>query len=210
MRDDDATAVALGLGILALSGFRTVPWGAPEHWLWPVPPRRIGDVMYRASISDPWGTQRPDGRTHRGVDIMYRRRSKTDLVAEYPPRSSSGSPMHFAPWGTPIVAARDGIVWSCARTPRGWTIVLSHGRPFATYYTHLEVPVFPEHARGVNTATGKPTPVRRGDGLGVMGWDPMDPAKLRHLHFAVWVGGGESAAANPETAMRTWPISKGA
>jgi len=192
----------LALALMAIR--RRVDWGAPSLWVWPVPSMVIGGVRYDAVISDGVGTDRPDGASHRGVDIMYRRRSARDLP-QYP-TSDGHSPGHVAPPFTPVLAARAGTIWSVAYTPRGWTVVISHdGSTFATYYTHMQSVAFPAHRKGVNLATGQPTVIGRGDYIGAVGWDPMDKSKTRHLHFAVWAGGPESHAVDPEPAMKTWP-----
>lgn len=201
--DEDMLVIGLLVVGAATLGRKSVPWGPPTSWVWPVPDATINGVIYPAVISDGWGTDRPDGKIHRGVDVMYRRRTPRDL-SEYPNRTPEGTQMHVAPPHAPILAARDGVIWSVAKTPRGWTIVISHGKPFATYYTHLESAAFPVHKDGVSVATGKPTKVRAGDYLGPMGWDPLDKSRTRHLHFAVWVGGAEESAVDPESAIVKW------
>lgn len=181
---------------------RRVEWGA--GWVWPVPSFRAKDgTVYDAVISSGIGTPRGAG-LHRGVDVMYRRRSRSDRP-EYKPKTSDGSPMHFAPPLTPVVAARDGVIWSASKTPRGWSVVIDHGKPFATYYTHLDHLAWPDaFANGRSVATGARKRVKAGDVIGSMGADPQDKAKLRHLHFAVWHGGTDSHAVDPEPAMREW------
>lgn len=193
-------ALALGLAFLR----RSVPWGDPAAWLWPLPAVRLPDSsVYQPVISDGIGTPRPGGRTHAGVDLCYRRRSPSDLLAAFPPGSPGGTKMHFAPSGVPVLAARAGKVWSVQRTARGWAVVLDHGKPWATFYTHLASCALPLHARGVSTATGKPTLVQRGDVLGVMGADPMQgPRAFRHVHFEAW---HEGAAVDPAAALASWP-----
>lgn len=192
----------VALAALSLVKRRPVEWGA--GWMWPVPDAIIGGNLYRPVITDGFGSPRPGGRLHTGVDVMYRRRTALDQSLRYPPRTPSGSAGAFAPEGTPIVAARAGRVWSAKRTPRGFAVVLDHGTPFETFYQHLDVLVFPEHRHGVNVATGKPTPIKAGDLLGTMGFDPLDPQRLRHLHFAVWLNGNDDAAIDPKQAMESW------
>lgn len=156
MNDEDLIAI----GVLAMLLLRDMPdWGG--GWVWPVPDKgnNPGD---RPLITNPF-----DRARHRGVDIMY--------------RSPTGT--YNAPVGTPIVAAKDGRVWSTGRTDRGYNVVLDHGPPFATFYQHLEL---------VNVDRGQQ--VKAGDIIGQMGVDPTDPQGLRHLHFeAWWRGAGESA-----------------
>lgn len=191
----------LAVGAVVAFLRRRVTW--PVGWMWPVPSLKTKDgARYDAVISDGVGTARGDA-VHRGVDIMYKRRTSTDRP-EYK-QGTDGTRGFFAPPLTPIVAARDGVVWSAGNTPRGWTVVLDHGKPWATYYTHMEHTPFPAHAQGVNTATGHATPVKAGDVIGFMGYDPMDAAKLRHLHFAVWHGGTDEDAIDPADEMTKWP-----
>lgn len=204
MKPDELLVLALLGGVLLLR--RSVPWGDPISWLWPLPAVRLPDgAAYPPVISDGIGTARPGGRTHAGVDVCYRRRSSTDLLAEFPVGKPGGSRRHFAPPGVPVLAARDGVVWSVQRTARGIMVVVDHGRPWATMYQHLASSALPAHARGVATSTGQPTRVRRGDVLGVMGADPVQGAgAFRHLHFEVW---HEGDPVDPAGAMASWPRS---
>jgi len=201
MRDED-TLLLVALGVLLVSG-KSYP--APDlgpGWVWPIPPLDAGGVLYKPTVSDGLGTARPGGRIHEGVDVMYRRRQLGDQPG-WRAGSSDGTPHYFAPPMTPILAARAGAVWSVKRTARGWSVVIDHGKPWASFYQHLESTGLPEHAGGKNVATGKPTLVHAGDILGVMGWDPLDAAKLRHLHFEVW-DGAPTSPVNPEPSMRHW------
>lgn len=187
-------------GILAAVGLlrRRVNWGS--GWVWPVPTLRIGGVSYAPVISDGTGSPRPGGAVHRGVDIMFQRRSATDRP-EFAPGTQDGTRMFFAPKGTPVLAAKDGKLWSAELTPRGWTVVIDHGKPFATYYTHMEslnVPTSTPRARN-------PVAIKAGDVIGYMGGDPMERTHLRHLHFAVWYEGTDANAVDPADAMRSWP-----
>lgn len=190
--------VLLGLAAV-LSGKRSaLPWG--DGWMWPVPPARYPDgVTYAPVISQEYRQA-----SHAGVDIMYRRRTTQDRP-EVPP-GPDGTPRYFAPPGTPVVAARDGIVWSVDRSPRGWQVVIDHGKPWATYYQHLASVKLAPHAAGKPTAGGPPTVIRAGEQIGNMGGDPLDaPQHLRHLHFAVWFNGaGDAASVDPAGAMASW------
>ena len=91
-----------------------------------------------------------------------------------------------APVGTPVVAAKDGRVWSTGRTARGWNVVLDHGTPFATFYQHLE-----------RVDVERAAVVKAGDMLGLMGADPTDPGGLRHLHFETWWRGASENSVDP-------------
>jgi len=137
-------------------------------------------LMGRRSI--PWGsgwvwpvsgvsklTQEFKPGPHRGVDIV-------------------------GPQGARIIAARSGRVWSVGPTERGWSVVIDHGKPFATFYQHLE---------SANVVRGQV--VTAGQPIGVMGIDPTDRQQVRHLHFAVWFEGhGDNASVDPEAVMKTW------
>jgi murein DD-endopeptidase MepM/ murein hydrolase activator NlpD len=154
------------LVVLMLAFLSGVDWGT--GWVWPVP--NHGDIP--AVITNPFRSG-----PHYGVDIMY-------MVGGKP----------SAPEGTPILAARDGTVWSTGQTARGWNVVLDHGPPFATFYQHLTT-VFV--TKGMKVSAGQQ--------IGIMGADPTDPEGLRHLHFAVWYkGNGDKASVDPEGAMKSW------
>lgn len=199
----DELLAALALGVMLLGSVR-LEWGSSSSWLWPLPAVRLPDgATYQAVISDGLGTPRPGGRVHAGVDLCYRRRSSTDLLAEFPVGKPGGSRRHFAPASVPVLAARDGVVWSVQRTARGIMVVLDHGKPWATMYQHLATSLLPTHARGVSVATGKPTPVKRGDVLGLMGADPVQgPGAFRHVHFETW---HEGKPVDPAPEMAQWP-----
>ena len=164
----------------------------PGRWVWPLP-RWQGRAPV---ISDGWGSPRDGGaRQHMGADLMYRRASLVDLVAQFPPVTPH-STWHFVPDGTVALAASDATIWSARRTPRGYTVVLSHGKPWATYYTHLSSLFVPETARGAGGYR-----VSAGQPLGIVGVDPTNPA-IRHLHFEIWKGGNHHAAVDPAPILR--------
>lgn len=181
---------------------RKVEWGT--GWVWPVPSIRTRDgSLYHAVISDGVGSSRGAGRIHRGVDIMFKRKSPADRP-EFRSGTTDGTPLFFAPQ-VPIVAAREGTIWSAGKTPYGWSVVIDHGRPFATYYTHMVALSVAPHERGKSVINGQVTKVKAGDVIGVMGFSPTDAQKLRHLHFSVaYDGPPESHAVDPEEAMREW------
>lgn len=150
---------------------------AAVGWVWPVRPFRD----YRPTISDGWGSPRDGGRRrHLGVDIMFRRRSERDHVAEFPPGSPHGSRLYFMPGGIPAIAVADGVVWSAGPTRTGQTVVLDHGRPFATVYRHLEALHVTPTERGRTRQR-----VERGQAIGIIGASPVDREGLKHLHFEV-------------------------
>src|SRR5215207_2149548 len=134
MRNDDAFMFAL-LGFAVL-GMRRPDWDA-RVWTWPVPDLVLGGKRYPAVISSGFYEKRGD-RLHAGVDILYQRRSLTELPQFRPPVDGSAGGWFFAPSSTPIVAASAGSIWSVKNTPRGWQVVLGHGAPFATFYTHMQ------------------------------------------------------------------------
>jgi len=194
----------LALGVWVLTR-RRVSWPA-EGWVWPVGQVRVRGRVYRPVITSGFGDIRAEG-PHGGVDIVYPRRDTKDLIDLYPPGTPNGGARWFAPPGAPIVAARAGKVWSVEQTPKGWAVVLDHGKPFATFYQHMETPALEPHEKGVNTRTGGETHVNAGRVLGFMGYSPQDPQRVRHLHFAVWYEGTNDESVDPEQAMRSWPLS---
>ncbi len=168
----------------------------PGRWVWPLP-RWQGRVPV---ISDGWGSPRDGGaRRHKGADLMYRRGFLGDLIALFPP-TSPHSLWHFVPDRTVALAAADATIWSATRTPRGYSVVLSHGKPWATYYTHLDSLFVPETTRGAGGHR-----VVAGQPLGIVGADPTNPA-IRHLHFEIWKGGDHNAAIDPAPILRRLPV----
>jgi murein DD-endopeptidase MepM/ murein hydrolase activator NlpD len=206
--NDNKAVVLLGAGAvvatLAARPRRSHATSDGGAWLWPVPSLNGRPPV----ISSGWGSPRKDGkgghRPHRGVDIMYRRKSRSELVDRFPPGTPNGSPLHFMPDFIPVFAARDGEVWSAKLTSRGYAIVLDHGKPWATYYQHLEhMFVMPTEKRKGRA----PERVRAGEVLGYIGASPRDSEGLKHLHFEVWKGGGPEAAIDPEAMMlRDWLV----
>jgi murein DD-endopeptidase MepM/ murein hydrolase activator NlpD len=194
--------VLLGGGVLGAMLLRdrvppVVPRGrvvAPPSgtWVWPVPSYR----GRRPVISDGWGSPRDGGsRAHRGADIMYRRAHREELVDVFAPGTPDGTKWHFMPLDMVAVAAADGRVWSAGWTPRGNAVVIDHGKPWATFYAHLASLRLVEGQR-----------VRVGEVIGVIGADPLDGRKVRHLHFAMWHGGGGRSAVDPAPLMRKWSV----
>lgn len=174
------------------------------RWVFPVPRWQGRDPV----VSDGYGSPRLGsnrGGIHRGADIMFRRRSATELIDVFPPSTKEApSPhtrMHFVPPGTLVLAAGDGEIWSAGWTPRGYSVVLNHGRPWATYYTHLASLRVGETKRG-----GSKQRVRAGQPLGVIGADPKDARGVAHLHFELWHGGAGLAAIDPVPYLRRWLV----
>ena len=179
-----------------IAGLSGPPAPPPGRWVVPVPRWRGRAPV----VSDGWGSPRDGGRRrHRGLDIMFRRRTRTELDNEFPPRAPH-SRWHFMPPGTLVLAASDADVWSASWTPRGYAVVLSHGAPWATFYTHLASLRVRETQRGASKER-----VRAGQPLGVVGADPSDTNGIAHLHFEMWFGGGASAAVDPTPYLSRWP-----
>lgn len=107
----------------------------------------------RAHLRSTFGAPRPGGRKHRGTDI-------------------------FAPRGTPVVAAADGIVWKVGSNPLGGRVVWVFGEGAALYYyAHLDgwAPGLDEGQR-----------VSRGALLGFVGTTGNAATTPPHLHFGIY------------------------
>ncbi len=165
----------------------------PGRWVWPVP---IWNGR-RPEISDGFGSPRPGGAQHQGVDLMF---ARTSADAALRASSPNGSTHFVMPENMPALAAADGVIWLASWTPRGWTVVVDHTplAPVATYYTHLSMLFVAPTTRAASEQR-----VRAGDALGIVGADPMDGAHLKHLHFELWRGGPRDAV-DPSSLMRTW------
>jgi murein DD-endopeptidase MepM/ murein hydrolase activator NlpD len=178
-----------------------------------VPPWAPGR-QYDATVSSGFGSPR-HGHAHRGLDIMYRRdRADPEVERLFPPavRQADGfasTKNYFLPPGTPCVAARAGEVWSVLERSDGggWSVVLDHGKPWATYYTHLISTVLAPHEGGKRVGGGDPQRVAAGETIGAIGGNLSDSERVRHLHFEAWHGGfGSARSADAWTAgvMKTW------
>jgi murein DD-endopeptidase MepM/ murein hydrolase activator NlpD len=167
--------------------------GAPERlpgrWVWPV---GVWNAR-KPEISDGFYSLRREPRSnisseHGGVDIMYRRQPGDPWRAGTP----NGTPGWVMPDHRAAVAASDGVVWSAANTPRGWTVVIDHApRKLATYYTHLS-----------SLLVSAKQPVTAGTPLGIIGADPLDGEHIMHLHFELWRG-GPSDRFDPQRLIET-------
>ena len=155
------------------------------RWVWPVPRWRDR----RPVISDGFGSPRPGGARHEGVDLMFAR-GPGDAYASGTP---NGAAHHVMPDNMTALAAADGTVSFAGWTPRGFSVVIDHGA-VATYYTHLALLLTSRRAR-----------VRAADPVGIIGADPLDAAHLKHLHFALWRD-GPSTAIDPAPLMRSWEV----
>lgn len=94
----------------------------------------------------------------------------------------------FNPVGAPVLAAAEGVVTSLwTDAAYGRQIVLTHGpdtrdQIYQTVYRHLSAFSVKEGDR-----------VSRGQNIGALGRTGALSAGLPHLHFEVWLGGGEGA-----------------
>lgn len=180
------------------AGSSTPPTNSPAptptplagRWVWPVPTWN----NRKPTISDGWGSPRDGGAgRHEGVDIMFKRHPGDPFA----PGTPNGSRGHVMP-DLVAVAASDGVIWSATWTPRGFAVVIDHGQKLATYYTHL--------SRLLVAATSRARSGQRvyaGQPIGVIGFDPKDSQRIKHLHFALWRGGPREAV-DPAPLMRAW------
>ncbi|HEY0251904.1 MAG TPA: M23 family metallopeptidase, partial [Kofleriaceae bacterium] len=196
-----ALPLALGGGLLAYALVRrprgslsapAIPLTSLDgSWTWPVP-RWNGRTP---TISDGFGSPRPGGTRHGGVDLMFARTG----ADSFNPGSANASKAFVMPDGMSAIAASDASVWSAMKTPRGYAVVLDHGpRKVATFYTHLEKLLVKETASGKSGER-----VRIGQPIGVIGADPLDSQHLKHLHFEIWIG-GPGDAVDPAPFLRQW------
>jgi murein DD-endopeptidase MepM/ murein hydrolase activator NlpD len=208
------------LFILLAAARRRIDW--KTGWCWPVPtlipPEQSDDNYYNAVVSSAFGGPRGGGtRTHKGLDIMYRRRAADKVTnAKFPPNvrqadGFSSTKGFFAPPSTPILAARAGTVWSVHLRDDGGgiSVVLDHGKPWATYYTHLKTTKLAPHQSGrrLDVPLGQPQEVAAGDVIGTMGGNESDSERVRHLHFETWYEGSgseHSIDAHDAGVMTSW------
>jgi Peptidase family M23 len=165
----------------------------PGRWVWPV-----ASWNGRAPvISDGFNSPRPGVPRHGGVDIMFKRQPR-DAFA---PKTPNGSKLFVMPDDHPVLAASDGVVWSAMQTAHGHAVVIDHGpRKLATFYTHLDKLLITPTAKAASRQF-----VKAGQAIGSVGFSPLDSARLKHLHFEVWVG-GPSEKVDPSFVMRSWEI----
>lgn len=164
-------------------------WPTKGVWIVPLP---IWQGRHPV-VSDGWGTPRPDGRFHRGADMMYARNAND----RYAPGTPNGSAHHVMPDNMVALAAAEGAVWFADWQRTGFSIVIDHGE-WATYYTHLAALMVRATQRGKSGQR-----VRAGDPIGIVGASPLDGERLKHLHFELWHGGAGDAV-DPEPYLRTW------
>lgn len=186
--DGRRSAIATGAGAMAAP-----PPPPIAGWVFPVP--NLADRL--AEVSDGWGSPRSsaDGAAprHLGVDVMFRRRDRRELVDVYRPGTPHGTADYFMPDGIPALAAAAGVVTFATNTPRGFTVKIKHPDGWTTYYTHLSALVV---VAGQIVAAGQP--------LGAIGGDPLDPRHLMHLHFELWRDHVRAGAIDPAPHLRAW------
>jgi len=168
---------------------------AARGWQWPVPMWQD----YSPVVSDGWGSGRSslDGAplVHRGVDVMYARKSLDDHAQALPRGTAGGSKWYFMPAGISALAAREGRVIYAARGPRGHAVTIRHADRWSTFYQHLA---------SVRVRVGDH--IAAGDVLGEIGGDPTQKPALRHLHFELRDPHGR--AIDPKPHLLTWPRAR--
>lgn len=111
----------------------------------------------KSNIGSFWGAGRDEGaRKHEGIDI-------------------------FAPRGTALVAAADGVITGVTENALGGKVVFLRpdGKDYTLYYAHLDKPlVQPGQA------------VKTGDTLGLMGNTGNARTASPHLHFGIYTNSG--------------------
>jgi len=156
-----AAASALALGASRSRSTADLTPTTAGTWVFPVP--SIGDRV--AVISNEFKAD-----AHLGVDLMFKRRDTRDVIAVYPPGSTSGSKWFFMPESVAALAASAGTVTFSAMTPQGNSVIVQHPNGWTTYYTHL-----------ATLAVRKAQAVAAGQVLGTIGASPKDSAHLSHL-----------------------------
>lgn len=133
---------------------------APVPTALPVPVQGINAKR----IADTWGGARSGGRKHEGVDI-------------------------FAPRGTPVTSATEGVVLRVAEYGIGGKHIWVFGPGGERhYYAHLD-----DWAHGIERLTH----VRKGTVLGYVGDTGNAKGTPPHLHYGIY---GSNGAYNP------WPL----
>jgi hypothetical protein len=166
----------------------------PGRWVWPVQSWN----ERRPVISDGFLSQRTGYPRHGGVDILFKRLPTDTLKAGTP----NGSKLFVMPDDIAVLAASDGVVWSSMPSQHGNAVVITHPlSKTATFYTHLDKVLVKPTARGESKQQ-----VRAGEMIGTVGFSPLDPQKLKHLHFELWLG-GPMDQVDPASIMRGWEVA---
>jgi hypothetical protein len=159
-------------------------FGSSTGWTFPVP--SLADR--RAVISNEFA-----GAKHLGVDLMFQRRSTSDLATVYRAGTPNGTKLFFMPDDVPALAASAGTVTFAAMTPVGNAVLIQHPNGWTTYYAHL-----------ASLSVKKGEHVVAGARLGVIGASPQDAEHLKHLHFELWAGRARSGATDPAPYLVAW------
>lgn len=166
----------------------------PGRWVWPVASWNGRPPV----ISDGFDSPRPGGARHGGVDVMFARQPNDAQRAGTP----NGSKHHVMPDDIAVLAAADGVVWSAMKTARGYAVVIDHAPlKVATFYAHLDKLLVTPTSRGASKQR-----VPAGHAIGTVGFSPLDPQKLKHLHFELWHG-GPANVVDPARLMREWVVA---
>jgi hypothetical protein len=184
----------LTAGVVAL----VLPWSDDVSGGGPTPPSdgRWGFPVHEWRGYAPTRSQEYRAGDHNGLDIMFRRRPggadqmwPKGTSGTGDARRSYGTDRWFFPDAIYACAMRDGTVFSTGKGGHGRFLVLDHGKPFATFYTHLSSMIVTKGER-----------VTRGQPLGVIGYSTIDAARLMHLHCEIWYRGGSKSHVDP------WPL----
>ncbi|MDH3307238.1 MAG: M23 family metallopeptidase [Acidimicrobiia bacterium] len=159
MRTNSRRITAL-VGAAVLLMVTAVPVAAAEDEFVIVFPQQHESTRY---LSD-FGVAKPDGRTHRGVDI-------------------------HSPKGSPVLAVADGVITKLTRSPRaGNYIVIAHADGWESWYLHLNndrirvdgvVTVSGPFAEGLDLGSY----VAAGDVIGYVGDSGNAAGTDPHTHF---------------------------
>jgi len=122
---------------------------------------RVCPVAGPNSFIDSFGYPRSGGRTHEGIDMI-------------------------APYGTPVVAAHDGVVTRSSNSLGGITAKVQASNGYITYYAHMS---------RYSDATGS---VKAGTVIGYVG-STGNAGSTNHLHFGLYTPGW--VAVNPYQAL---------
>jgi hypothetical protein len=172
---------------------RSLAGPLPGRWVWPVHAWSGRSPV----ISDGFNSPRAGYPRHGGLDIMFKRLPSDPFKAGTP----NGSKLFVMPDDIAVLAASDGVVWSAMPSGHGNAVVISHpSAKVATFYTHLDKLLVKPTARGESKQQ-----VRAGDVIGTVGFSPLDPQKIKHLHFELWLG-GPADQVDPTNVIRSWPV----
>lgn len=158
-----------------------------------MPALLVGGVRYLPVISDGYSAVKTaTHRQHGGVDIMYRRRVRSEL-AQYRGRESSDNHAYFFPKSVPIAAVHDGTIDEVVRSAaKGLGVRVAHEGGLSSWYQHLAT---------LERSWKKGDRVTRDAILGTQGFAPSGSAPI-HLHFGMKRNG---VTIDPSEVER-WPV----